>query len=424
MEKLKELKTKPVYIYTQSPIRPTGSGSEIRHYTNIRAYLDLGFDVEVIQIVDLSKPRSQELADKPGMDDLNASWRAVKFSPAKTRLFQKITYKVGFPFGDILNLMFPARRVIQKEIHIREKMTPGAIHQFEYTSTASAAIGLKGIKSIWSCHDFFSDRIAKLTALRAEIGRIKDPAKKKQRIKYLERAEKLVAANCNLVLTIAKHENEEFRKRWGYKHIELFPMSWPDETPVPRIRNWLEDGKLRLFHLGRPDGFIGYSSLKFLLGEVFPLLPNDLMNKIEMMVIGKMTDTEYSRKIQEMAKLYPQVRFLGYVDDVRSFYGSTDLQVVGSTVATGLRTRIVESFVYGLPVLSTDVAAEGVLGIQHERNILLASDAQSFAFSIMGLFDSPESLGYLAEEARDTYEKNYSRSVAADKLAESLEHYL
>ncbi|NLN35160.1 MAG: hypothetical protein GX157_04045, partial [Candidatus Cloacimonetes bacterium] len=45
------LKQEPVFFFTSVPIAPFGQGSSMRVYTNLRAYLDLGFRVELIHFV-------------------------------------------------------------------------------------------------------------------------------------------------------------------------------------------------------------------------------------------------------------------------------------------------------------------------------------------------------------------------------------
>jgi glycosyltransferase involved in cell wall biosynthesis len=134
--------------------------------------------------------------------------------------------------------------------------------------------------------------------------------------------------------------------------------------------------------------------------------------------------SERARTIQELAAAYPTVRLAGFQQEIRPFYAEADLQVVGSTAATGLRTRIVESFAYEVPVLSTRVGAEGVEGLAADENILLADDPAVFADRIRELLRQPGRLGSLAEAGRRTYERLYSRSAVASRLRELLEQHL
>ncbi len=419
---LESLRERPVYIYTQGVPAPTGSGTKIRHFTNIRAYLDLGFDVEVIRFSECLRATPSQ---KPQLDGLDIKWTEVKSLPSRASLFQRFAYQLGFPFGPILNLSFRTRKEIRREVERREIKTPGAIHQFEYLGTASAVVGMDGINAIWSCYDLVSERHNKLFDFREEIGTLsKSNRAQRLRIRYLEQTEKAVASHCKLVLMIAKHECEFYRGKLGHAYIKLLPMSCPDESRLPRKRGWMEGGLLQLLHLGSVDGFIGYHSLKFLLEEVFPLMPRKVTAKLKMNVVGKIGDSEYSRQIQKLSSQYSQVRLLGYQEDVHPFYQTSDLQLVGSNVATGLRTRIIESFAYGLPVLSTYESAKGVVGLKQNENIFLADSALAFANKLIDITTHPESLPAVAEGGRRLYETYYSRSVAAGKLGKFLTEYL
>ncbi|MBN1304030.1 MAG: glycosyltransferase [Anaerolineales bacterium] len=240
----------------------------------------------------------------------------------------------------------------------------------------------------------------------------------------IRESENWIASRVKLILNIAAHENEEFRNNRHYLHAELFPMSWPDEEIAPRKRAWLADGILRLLHLGSIDAFMGYDSLKFIFENVLPLIPKNKLKRMEWLIAGKVGQSQYSQHIQQLAKAYPQVRFLGFVDDLKDLYGQVDIQIVGGTRATGLRTRIIESFVFGVPVLSTVEAARGVAGLSPERNIILAQDAAAFARLLAGMLTRPEALADIAQNARRTYDICYSRGVAVDRLASLLEKYL
>lgn len=432
MLRLDRLREKPVYIYmddNHGVPAPTRSGSQIRRFTNIRAYLDLGFSVEVVYFKDLTKKRHKTNLKKEGLD---FSFTEIDYLPPRPTVFQRIAYHAGFPFETVLDLSFRMRKAIQREVQVRERSNPGAIHQFEYFSIASAIVGMKNVKAIWSCHDLPLDRRAKISTMRGEVEKDKknkiryllETRRKNLRRKYMWWIEKAIIEESNLVLMISEEERQDLSKRYDCDSIVLLPMSWPQEILPAKNRSWMEDGKLRLFHLGKIDAFIGYYSLKFLLGNVFPLLSDVILDRLELNVVGEIGNSDYSQHILELAKQYPNVRFVGYVDDVLSYYRASDLQVVGSPVSTGLRTRIIESFVYGLPVLSTHAGAAGVLGLQDRKNILLAKDSSSFAALLSDVVRRPEILALLAEGARKTYEQQYSRRVVKRKLAGFLERYL
>jgi hypothetical protein len=415
------LNPKTAYIYTHTPIVPFGSGTQIRQFTNVRAYLDLGYDVEVIQFTSSKQTANPEVILPEG-----ASHTLVQAEARTPSLRQRLAYQVGFPLEDALGVMYVDRQPILDAVKERERAAPGAIHHFEYSGTANVAISLRDprLNLIWSCHDWESDRNRKVGQMRHEAGRRKSAIERLRRQYFSRRVETQIARHCKLVLMIADHETRIFREQLGIQNAELLPMSWPDETMPPRARDWRSGGVLRLLHVGSPHSMVGYYSLKFILGEVFPLIPEPQRASLELLVIGQVHETGYSRTIRELAAPYPQVKFLGYVDDLMPHYASADVHLVGASLTTGLRTRIIESFVRGVPVLSTSRAAEGIAGLSNGTNILLADSAPAFAQRLIALQRDPSSLGALAAGARNLYDTTHSRPVAARRLKHCLETYI
>lgn len=416
MTALQELKKRTVYFYSPGEVGPMGSGSAMRQFTNLRAYLDLGFDVEVIQFVNRTHPKANLPARLPTPEQ----WSQVAYQVRPSSIAHRLAFYLGFPRSLVLETLFPAYPFVAREMSCRVRAHPHAIHHFEYDDMASAALDFPGAKTVFSHHDIFSHRIPLLWEMRAG-GPVRLNRYQRVRLHRLRQAEDWVARRQHLILNIALHENQEFCQR-GYANAEFFPMSWPDEKAVARRRAWMAGGVLRLLHLGSVEGFLGFDSLHFLLGHVFPLLSPDSLQNIELLVAGRLGDSDFTRQIRQLAAPYPQVKFLGFVDDLKSLYAETDLQVVGGTRATGLRTRIIESFVYGLPALSTVESARGVAYLRDDGNILLAQDAPGFAAALQSV--TPAKLEALAQSARQTYAVHYSRSVAAGKLAELLQKYL
>lgn len=413
---LDTLKQEPVFFFTGTLIAPGGQGSSMRVYTNLRAYLDLGFRVELIYFAD------EENQDKPLIlpeGEIHLTQVPRKANGMRHRV-RKLAMRLGWPQAFFLNAMFPIRQQLVDEVRPRFREHPHALFHFEYDDFASAALAFPGMRSVWSNHDLFWQRVQLIWQSRDERRPPdRSEAERQRELGRVRQAEDLIASRVNLILNIAAHEHAEFQRR-GHRNAVFFPMSWPDEALVGRARPWREGGKLRLLHLGSVNGLVGYESLSYLIGEVFPLLSPAVLDGLELWVVGTVADSFYCNRILEIAKPYPQVRFLGFVEDLRAMYARVDVQVVGGVKASGLRTRIIESMVYGVPVLSTAEMAEGLSGLADGENILLAADAQDYADKLTNLVTFPPDFDQLARSARETYERVYSRSVAADVLAEAL----
>jgi len=155
-----------------------------------------------------------------------------------------------------------------------------------------------------------------------------------------------------------------------------------------------------------------------------PQLAPEVLEGLELWVVGTVADSFYCNRILEIAKPYPQVRFFGFAEDLREMYAQVDVQVVGGVKASGLRTRIIESMVYGVPVLSTTEMAEGLHKLADGENILLAADAADYASRLSRLVSAPPDFDQLACSARKTYDEHYSRKAAMEILREAIQECL
>lgn len=420
MTTLDQLRQEPVFFFTGTLIAPGGQGSSMRVYTNLRAYLDLGFRVELIHF-----PNEEDQNKPLILPDGDVHLTQVARKPnGMNRYVKKLAMLLGYPKEFFLNAMFPDREQLIDEIEPLFKEHPKALFHFEYDDFASAVADFPGMRSVWSNHDLFSQRVQLIWQSRDERRSPRESEAERRRIvKRMIQAENQLAQHVSLILNIATHEHAEFLRR-GYRNAVLLPMSWPDEALVGRARSWKEGGRLRLLHLGSVNGLVGYESLSYLIGGVFPRLAPAVLDGLELWVVGTVADSFYCNRILELAKPYPQVRFLGFVEDLREMYAQVDVQVVGGVKASGLRTRIIESMVYGVPVLSTAEMAEGLNGLVDGENILLAADVQGYADRLTSLVMTPPDFDQLARSARETYNKQYSRTVSVEALKNAFQQFL
>jgi len=407
-----------VVIYTRTRPFPTGSGAQVRVYTNVRAYCDLGYDVEVVKFNDEVEQILTEIPDLP------VKVSTVLIRPVQPSIWTRLAFILGFPAAAVLDYLYPIRKQVLDEVLIREKRNPGAIHHFEYLDLACSVVGCDQLRSVWSHHDFDSHRFSRMQDMRRDKLGAKSTMRQSHQLNRIRLAERVTSKNCGLILTIAEHETLALRQAYGGNNYHLLPMSWPEENIAERGRLWIADGKLRLFHLGSLNSMVPYSSMKFILEEVFPKIPQSHLDKLEFWVVGEISNGEYCQEIVKLAKRFPQVKLLGYLDEIGSIFGLVDLQLVGSTFASGLRTRMIESFARGLPVLSTVTAAQGILGLSSGENVLLTNDPREFAREILNLIDQPEKLAEIGYKSRQTYEKYYSRNNQAMILGDLIRKHL
>ena len=401
-----------VFIFLDTMPQRQGSGASLRYYSNIRAYLDLGYRVDVIQIA--GRPDNSSPSD----DLKPVTWHKAILNAPSHSLFGKLMFRLGIVHRHAVAYFFPKHHLVRREVESRLEHFPKAIYHFEGESIANIVPWLnKSVRAIWSLHDLpstVSEAVIKI-ACEAEHRAPTVPEKRERR--FAHGVEQVMARRAPLILTIGKHDCERLRNEWGCKSVEYLPMSIPGDGEVQQRNSWLQNGHLRLLHLGRVSHLPSFRSLEFLFEQVFPRLTADTIGRIWMDIVGRVDSDTRANKIMKLATQYQNVSFHGYVENIIPYYRTSDVQVVAATDASGLRTRTIESFANSLPVLSTTVGALGIEGLRPDENILIADDAAEFAARLEQLTRSPETLQSLSRTGRATNLEHYSSRVVAARLS-------
>ncbi len=406
-----------VFIFLDTMPQRQGSGASLRFYSNIKAYLSLGFDVEVIQIA------NSDDGSQPSPDLSPVVWKRVFEPMPPPSLTGRLLFRAGVPAQASVAYYFPKHFVVLKEVKDRLRAFPKALFHLEGESMANVIPWLpKSARCIWSLHDLPSTVAAATIKIRCEAENRQPTVPEQRELKFAERAERFIAQRAPAIFCIAQHDCDRLREAWKCSQTEYLPMSIPGDG-ADRPQSWLQNGQLRMLHLGRVSHLPSYRSLEFLLGEVFPLLPAQTLSRVSLEVVGTLErEDERAKRILGLAERYNNVTFHGFVDDVVPLYQSYDLQVVGSTDASGLRTRTIESFAYGLPVLSTSIGAKGIAGLT-PRELLIEDTPAGFAKQLAHLLNSPTTLSSISGQSREFYRTNQSSPVVAERLKTYLLKY-
>ena len=290
------------------------------------------------------------------------------------------------------------------------------IHHFEYLSTANAIVGLEGFS--FDNHDIVSERHLLVQKFRREIGQGKNyPSNifKYFVLRYIETCWN----SCRLMLTVSKYDQKYYQINLNLIRSSCYHGLRQKRIIMLKItknKRW----KINLLHLGSTNSIFTYSSLKFILKVLFNKLPSKILDNIQLTVVGNNPDAPYSNKIKKYAISYKQVTFEGFKRNIEPYFKSNDLQIVATEYATGIRTKIIESFAHGLPIISSEIGARGLYGLEHKKNILLFKNENDFAEIFNDIFHNSIDLGSISANARQLYDTKYSKQIHKSKLKEFL----
>jgi glycosyltransferase involved in cell wall biosynthesis len=129
---------------------------------------------------------------------------------------------------------------------------------------------------------------------------------------------------------------------------------------------------------------------------------------LELDVIGN-----WSKGNQLRFKKNKHIRFIGFVEDL-NLAMQDSVMIVPLRIGSGVRTKIIESFAMGVPVISTTIGCEGI-GVIHEQEILIANEHNEFLECLDLILNDEELLMNLRLNAKNFVENNFSSKVCFDK---------
>lgn len=97
----------------------------------------------------------------------------------------------------------------------------------------------------------------------------------------------------------------------------------------------------------------------------------------------------------------------GFVNDTAPYLSETAVFVVPLLAGGGMRVKILDAWMWGLPVVSTTVGAEGI-GLCSGQNILLADEPHDFAQAVVGLLEDPQRAAQLGAAGRQWVVERYN----------------
>ena len=186
----------------------------------------------------------------------------------------------------------------------------------------------------------------------------------------------------------------------------------PKLTPVPicvdpEDRRYLyrSDSSANIVFLGtmfRPPNVEG---VIWFCREVLPLI-SESVSDAKLTVIGKNPPKEV-QKLGTISVRPPSINITGFVEDPQPILAESAVFVVPLLAGGGMRVKIPDAWLWGLPIVSTTIGAEGIDTIPG-KNILLADDAESFAQAVSSVITNRNLAESLSLNGRTWVEERYN----------------
>ncbi|RKZ17686.1 hypothetical protein DRQ50_04745 [bacterium] len=112
------------------------------------------------------------------------------------------------------------------------------------------------------------------------------------------------------------------------------------------------------------------------------------------------------------------VRADGFVDDLTPLFRRSRLFLAPLAEGGGIKIKILEAMARGIPVLTTEVGAEGIFAPADEAAIIASPDGREFAAAVCEAAADPEACRQRAARGRAHIESSYSWESIVSRLAD------
>jgi glycosyltransferase involved in cell wall biosynthesis len=150
------------------------------------------------------------------------------------------------------------------------------------------------------------------------------------------------------------------------------------------------------------------NGLRFLLDEVLPLVWGELPDA-RLALVGA--------GLEEPPSADPRVEALGFVADLASAYRDARCALVPLLQGGGTPLKFIEALAYGLPVIATPLAAQG-LEVSDGEECLIADGPEAFAAALVRVLT--EGAPGIGRRGRELAERRYSVEALAGVLRPEL----
>jgi len=142
-------------------------------------------------------------------------------------------------------------------------------------------------------------------------------------------------------------------------------------------------------------------AMSYFTTEIFPIVQREVP-QVVIRITGRNDGVDLSH-----LSLNENVKFTGFVPDIRSEVSRSWACVVPLRLGGGTRLKILEAMALGTPVVASSKAVEG-LYVTPGYHVLIGDTPEDFAFQVIRLLKDEQLRDMLSRNGRELVEKNYA----------------
>lgn len=222
------------------------------------------------------------------------------------------------------------------------------------------------------------------------------------------RRELRIYGQADVVIAVTKADGDVLQEAGMTKPVRVVPNMHDPVGPTPGLV-----GREGLVFVGNFNHPPNIDAVHWLCDEIMPILGRK-HPKTHLTIVG------FNPPPDVKARASGDITVTGWVPATAPYLDAARVSVAPLRVGAGMKGKVGEALSRGLPVVATQMAAEG-MGLEHDRDLLIADEPGAFAEAIARLLHDDSDWLRLAEAGRRYIEQHYSVGAVERMLGVLLE---
>jgi GT2 family glycosyltransferase len=239
---------------------------------------------------------------------------------------------------------------------------------------------------------------------RAEIEGSAEVARSAQTYRELELG---LVAKCDATFVVTPSEKTLLDELVPDKKIAVVSNVHGDLPPGPGFA-----GRKNLLFVGNYEHLPNVDAVEWFAKEILPIIRQTLP-EVSLAVVG----ANLPDRLAALAG--PGIEIVGWAKDLRPFYDQTRVVVAPLRFGAGIKGKMGEAAVHGVPVVASPMAIEGTYFVPGQ-DLLCTDNAQQFATDVIALYQDQEKWEQFSNNARSAILRQCAPEVVAKEIADTL----
>ena len=213
-------------------------------------------------------------------------------------------------------------------------------------------------------------------------------------------------AQSDLTLVVSEVEKDLLARECPEAQVRVLSNV---HDPVESVKPFAE--RKDLLFVGGFQHPPNVDAVHFFAEEIWPQVRAQLP-EVQAQIIGS--------KMPEDLREYGRcagLNMLGFVEDLQPYLDGCRISIAPLRYGAGVKGKVNQSMSYGLPVVATPAAVEGMF-LRHGEEVLIAESGDAFAREILRLYEDTDLWNRLSQAGLENVRTRFSSETARRRLLE------